>query len=318
MNNPNDPTGGNEVLDEEDEALFPPLLDNPTVTIYFDGLIHTAFDETKSLYQAAVLTQAEGHHLNIEVRIRGEEELLFPTEEVPWNPSHGAVKELAPFWLYVDSGNKISEKEFSSSLHLPRGEDPQSFARLFNFDQQHGKPLVPKPETFAEFNFPQGTCYSAENRNAKLKVLPPNKPVSAATEKRPFTVSTRGAVDIDAVSNGDSKKYIVLATQAGQEFFRFELEPGKHYQIELLNQPIPHHNEETPHEHHHPEPDGGHGGHGEDHLNPEEHFLQYYELFGFTNKNERFIVDFGPLPPSPDSPPCVSTSGDLKGGLGGS
>ncbi len=324
MNDNNDPQGGNEVLEEEDESTPKPLLDNPSVTIYFDGLIYSAFNEAKRLYQTAVLTKAEKHHLNVEVRFKGEKELLFPTEQLPWNPDHEAIKGLAPFWLYVDSGNGLNPEEFSSSLHLPENEDEQSFAHVFNFNEAHGQPLVPIPETFAEFNFPQGTGYSAKNKKANLKFLAPNQEIK---DKGNVKVSTLIGLDIDAVSNGENKKFIVLANQAGQEFFRFELKPGKPYEIQLLNQPIPQqHGPETPEQPQpepQPQPHPGHGEHGGNgghvHINHAEHFLQFYELFGLDEDDERFIVDLGPLPPDlPHSPPCVGTGGDKVGGLGGS
>lgn len=324
MNDNNDPQGGNEVLEvEEDESTPKPLLENPSVTIYFDGLIYSAFNKAKRLYQTAVLTEAEGHHLNVEVRLRGETELLFPTVDLPWNPDHDVIQNLAPFWMYVDSGNGINPEEFSSSLHSPEEtQDEQAFAHVFNFNAAHGEKLVPLSEKFAEFNFPQGTGYSAVNKKADLKFLAPNQKVSEAKDKGQVKVSTLIGLDIDAFSNAENKKYIVLANQAGKEFFRFELEPGKPYEIQLLNQPIPqHHEPETP-EQPNPEAHPGHGEHGGNgghvHINHAEHFLQFYELFGLDDDDERFIVDLGPLPPSlPNSPPCVGTGGDKLGGLGG-
>lgn len=270
-----------------------PLLPNPTVTIYFDGLIYTAFNAKQRLYEGAMLTQAEGHRLDIEVRLKGETELLWPLEPTEWDPDHATVKARAPFWLYVDSGHGIHPAEFSASLHL--GDDPQSFKRIFNFEENHHRPLPPKPETFAKFNFPHGTCYSAENTNAALKKIAPNASVTAQGN---INVSTLAGMDIDMVSNGTGKKYIVLANEEGKnEFFRFQLEPGKHYEIKILNQPIP----------------GPHGGHGH---NPREHFLQFYELFDLKRDEDMFLVA-PPLPPTPQSPPCVSTSGNTDGGLGG-
>lgn len=269
-----------------------PLLPYASVTIYFDGLIYTAYDEKRKLYQGAMLTQAEGHHLVIEVRLKGAPELLWPLNGADWDPDHAKVKAAAPFWLYVDSGAGIDENEFSASLHT--GEDVQSFDRVFNFEQKHHRPLPPKPETFARFNFPQGTSYSAENTNAALKTLNADATVTA-TEN--INVSTLTALDIDLVSNGGGKKFIVLANEEGKEFFRFLLEPEKPYEIKILNQPI-----------------DLHGGH--EHLNPQQHFLQFYELFDLKEGEKKFLVA-PPLPPTAQSPPCVSTSGDTKAGFGG-
>ena len=269
-----------------------PLLENATVTIYFDGLIYMAYNEARRLYQGAVLTEAEGHHLVIEVRLRGEEEkLLFPLKPTDWDPDHATVKAKAPFWLYVDSGQGIQEKEFSATLNLPANDDEQSFTNIFNFEKQYQRPIFPKPPTFAEFNFPHGISYSAENTNAALKTI--SRAGGPVTFKENIRVSTLAAVDIDAVSNDAGKKSIVLANNEGKtEFFRFDLEPGKLYEIKILNQPVDQHTS------HH----------------AQDHFLQFYELFDLKAGEEEFLVA-PPLPPSQDSPPCVSTTGNTKSGL---
>lgn len=283
-----------------------PLLPSPTATIFFDGLIYTAYNEKRRLYQGAVLTQAEGHHLTIEVRFRGKQELLFPTSQLPWTPAHEAIRKIAPLWLFVDSGNGLQEEEFSATLHRPTANDQQSFDRILNFDKLYKRVLAPKRETFSEFNFPHGITYSAQNTDAKLKTLGQNEPATAAEFKENIQVSTLGAIDIDAVSTEAQKKYIVLASAHGEkEFFRFELEAGKHYEIRILNEPI----EE-------PAGPGGPAGHaGHDH---ENHFLQFYELFDLKDGDKKFLVEPPPPPPSPHSPPCVSTSGDTQAGLPGS
>lgn len=275
-----------------------PLLQSPTATIYFDGLIYSAYNEKRQLYQAAILTQAEDHHLTIEVR--SGDELLFPTGQLAWNSAHEAVNQIAPLWLFVDSGSGINEEEFAAKLHAPPvEEDVKSFNTILNFEKLYERALPPKPGTFAEFNFPHGISYSAQNTTARLKVVAQNKPATTATFKKDIQVSTLAAIDIDAVSNGDSKKYLVLAGDNGEnEFFRFELEPGKHYKIEILNQPI---KKELP---------PGHPPH-----NHENHFLQFYELFDLQAEEMKYIVE-PPTPPTVSSPPCVSTSGDTKDGLG--
>jgi hypothetical protein len=291
----------------------PPLLDNARATIYLDGLIYAAYNENRRVLEAAVLTQAEHHQLDIEVRLRGNEEPLFPTVQRPWNPAHGAIGVAAPFWLYVDSGNGIQENEFSAKLHSDN--DDRTFNNIFNFEDHHRKTLPLVPGKFAVFNFPHGTAYSADTTKAELRIIPANEPVANAIAKGEIPVANLVGIDIDAVSNGAEKKSIVLANE-DDEFFRFELEPGKQYEIKILNQPSPN-----------SAPAAG------DH---EGHFLQFYELFDFDPAtNQRFLVveaehahgsgssgNAGGEPaaggPTPDNPPCAPVRSGGTGGLGGS
>ncbi|HEX6715539.1 MAG TPA: hypothetical protein VF088_00425 [Pyrinomonadaceae bacterium] len=264
-----------------------------------------AYNEDRRLYQAAVLTQAEGHQLNIRITVRGDDDTLIPFNKQKWDTSHRVVKARAPFWLYVDSGQKIQENDFSAELYAPNAKDnAQSFAHIFNFEEKYKRPIFPKPETFAEFNFPQGIVYSADTTEAALQKIRPNHPISEATVERNICVSDLAAIDIDAASNDAGKKSIVLANNRGQdEFFRFDLEPGKHYDIRILNEPIEGHPEEHPGD-------------------PDHHFRQFYELFDLRPGEEQYLVGLmtmavqAALPTSPNSPPCVGTGGDTKGGLG--
>jgi len=309
-----DPTHGAVVDDEEKSP--DPLLKNATATIYFDGLIYMAYNEDQRLYQCAALTQAEGHELRIEVRERGKEDLLFPVNKTDWDPKHATVKERAPFWLFVDSGNGIQPDDFSATLHLTDKQDPQSFKNIFNFEVEYDHPIFPKPEAFAEFNFPHGISYSARITEATVKTLLPDQEVKDAVKKGDIKVSTLAGIDIDAVSDDSATKRIVLANEGGKnKFFEFDLEPGKQYEIQILNVPIK--GEHTEHD-------------------PQQHFRQFYELFDLEKGEKQFLV--GPLEaaaaagagetsvagetpgadaPTTLSPPCVSTTGDTKSGLGG-
>lgn len=283
--------GGQEITPNSE----PPLLNNATATIYFDGLIFSALNEKERLYRSAVLTQAEGHHLVVEVRTRGDNQKIFPTNELPWDTSHAVVKKRAPFWMFVDSGKGLNKEDFSASLHLPPPEenDPKSYDRIFNFEKEHEHPFNPIPETFALFNFPHGTSYSAKNVFAKLKTLAQGAVATSAVDVRNIDVSTLSAIDIDAVSDDTSEKHIVLMNEEGHEFFRFRLEPGKHYDIQILNVPI--------HDH-----VGG----------AAQHFLQFYELFDLPKGDKEFLVAL-PQATTPLSPPCVSTTGRPDSGIGG-
>ena len=305
--------GGHEPQDPD--VSPPPLLDGATATIYLDGLIYAAYNQDRKVLESAILTQAEKHHLVIEVRERGKEPLLFPTPEKPWNSDHEAVKAAAPFWLYVDSGNGLNT-EFSAELY--KDNTDRSFDSIFDFEFHHGRPLPLKPETFAVFNFPHGKAYSADTKQAELMVIPPRSRVANAQDKGPIPVSNLAGIDITAVTNGAGKKSIVLASQNGQnEYFRFELEQGKQYEIKIQNRPVP-----------------NSAATSSDH---EAHFLQFYELFDVDlQRTQRFLVvspeehadesdessgesegELGGEAATADNPPCAPGRSGGTGGLGG-
>jgi len=275
-----------------------------TATIQFDGLILGAYNQGKRLYQAGVHVEAEHHHLVITVT--QNKKLVWPKNPSEWDSELGTVKTLAPFWLFVDSGDGLNPKAFDASLHKPHDTtDPLAFGKLFSFVRQHGRELPLNTAAFAVFNIPQGTAYSALNDNAKLKEFKKGDPdpASSATSLGEINVSTIGAIDIEDASDEKTKRELVLVGAGGKrEFFRLPLVAGAPYEIKMDNGPI------LPIRPHHHDP-----------VNPVKHFLQYYELFSPFNRGEKqFIVELPPHPvESEDSPPCVGSSGSTTGGLGG-
>lgn len=300
--------GGQPHLHQEPSP--PPLTDEARATIYLDGLIYLAYNQNQKMLESAVLTHEAGNHrVEITVKLRGSQQLLFPNDQQPWAMEHTKVKEAAPFWLYVDSGNRL-KTEFSADLH--KGD--RGFDQIFDFEERHRKPLAVTPGTFAQFNFPHGTSYSAEKADALLKFIPPNKTLEEAKDLKKIPIAGQVGIDITAASNGAGKKWIVLANQDGQhEFFRFELEPDKQYEIRIENRPVP--------------GTSAHSG-------PKDHFLKFYNLFGLDHATEPQFVLVDPAhaqggnttapaseevahPPSPDNPPCAIGKGSGGGGLSG-
>jgi len=286
------------------------LLPDRRATIQFDGLIFGAYDEKKSIFQAGVHTQAEKHHVVLEVVRKEDNATLFPVNDGDWDGSHATVRALAPFWMYVDSGNGLDPTEFDATLHNLDGrkDDPLSFGKVFNFEERYNRALQLNLELLAVFNFPNGTSYSALNTDAQLGELS-QRPGAAVKPLNDINVSTLGAIDIEHVGGGETEKYLVFASsKREQPFFRLPLVEGTTYEIKLLNIPdVDHaHPAATPPTH--------------VHASPEQHFLQYYELFPLKPGEDKFVVQpaasmtsFG----STDSPPCIGGAGSTKGGLSG-
>lgn len=275
-------------------SCLKPLLPNAPVTILLDGLIYTAYNEKERLYQAGIHTDAEKHHLIVEVRSDGE--LLFPSEEFPWDSSLQGIRDSAPFWLYVDSGNGRPVADFSAELHKPNDlRDPRSFGHILAFERLYNRSLKLDSGRLAEFNFPGGTCYSAKNSGADLLQFEQGSNPDEAQPVGRMTVSTLSAVDI-AGSGNNMERWIVLENDV-KEFFRFPLHPRRHYEIKLMNVPAA-------------------GSHIHD---PASHFLQFYELFELDRNEKVYLVKpdvaADMMEGHADSPPCITVKRELNRGL---
>ena len=270
------------------------LLPKPSATILIDGLIYTAYNEGKRVFEAGVHLGADNHHLHLEVRADGKPQLLFPTPTSPWSTSLSVVRDNAPYRLYVTS----SSSPGPSGLELYKPDNPQdpwSFANILSFEDLYQRSLPLEPEHLAVFTLADGICYSAVNSGADLMKFDQGSDPSNAVFDRRIRLSRLCAIDIPPVRD-DEEKWIVFENRLGP-VFRFPLQRKRQYEIKLLN--VPNHT---------------HGG-----GDPTEHFLQFYELFKLKPTEKMYLLNYGEAISGgnggPDFPPCNPPTRKLHCGL---
>lgn len=274
---------------------------DPSVTITFDGLIMMVHDKARRLCQAGIHTQAPHHALQIEVRKQGEAEPVWPTKESPWDGSHRHIKSVAPLWLYVDSGQGRREEDFSADVYKPDDlGDRNSFGHVVDFEGAlYKRPLGFRADTLAVLNVAHGVFYSANTEQFLLKSLASRQnDVTQAKFEKEIRASSLVAASIEARSGKGVERSIVLEQERpeGRVLFRFRLEEGVSYEINVKNVP-----EHDMHD-----------------VSVAAHFLQYYKLFPLKRNEKRFIVEpvvTNSQLESADSPPCNVGRGSLSDGL---
>ena len=285
---------------------FPTLLPEPSVTLYFDGLIILVHDAGANLAQAGIHTKAEHHALSIEVTQPGVAQPVWPVNETDWDGSHANVKAIAPLWLYVDSGNGRRPDEFSASLHNPHDlNDVQSFGYVIDFEgpKFYDRTLDYRLDAMAVLNIGHGVFYSAKNEPSKLKKFDQNQTFDQALTVEQLNVAAIVAADIDSKSEEGVERYLVFEqTNPQKELFRLKLEQGTQYEINIKN--IPEESAEAL-----------------DHIHsPEGHFLKYYELFPLRREEKKILVEPDVKPPTHPvltslSPPCNTGQGGTSSGF---
>ena len=274
-------------LTENAKSSSKPLLKNATATIKIEGLIYAAYNKAQRTFQAGIHTGGDWIQLLVEVKADGKPDLLFPSKDLPWNPSHETIRGLAPFWLYVDSGNHLPVTDASAQLHE---HDEKSFGHMLNLEALYNRRLILKSGLVSTINIPQGTCYSPETVDLKLLQIDPENPDTRTVANERMTMAIHCAVDIQESSTRDTRRSIVLATE-NREFFRFPLQSGRHYEIKLSNIPPVSSDPDL-----------------------EKYFLKYYDMFELKPGEKKYLAgaldtDFLRLPP------CVGVSGSVTGGL---
>jgi hypothetical protein len=278
------------------------LLKKPSVTIYLDGLMVCCYDKDRKRLQAGIHTEAHFHALTIKVRERGQSKDLQSM-----CLEHKQIKEIAPFFLYVEKKEGSRTPNGSATLHKP--DDPryrQSFANVLDFQSEafHKRDrLRIKPNMLAPLNILNGEFYSATLGQAKR--------MNMECDPNPFNlglVATRVAGDIS-----DTSGNLILRSKdpKAEPFIRLPLSDQKHYEVSIVNEPTGAHEMDADHIHDHTCDCAPHNGQPRT-----NHFNVYYEVLVLRDGAVKYAVeieeDLHSTPPDtgpailalPEDPPC--------------
>ena len=278
------------------------LLKKPSVTIYLDGLMVLCYDKNQKRLQAGIHTDAHFHAMTITIRERGQSKDLQSM-----CLEHKQIKEIAPFFLYVEKKEGSRTPNGSATLHKPG--DPryrQSFANVLDFQSEsfHKRDrLRIKPNKLAPLNILNGEFYSATLGKAKR--------MNMECDPNSFNlglIATRVACDISQTSGN-----LILRSKnpKSKPLIRLPLSDEKHYEVSIVNEPTVAPEIDADHTHDHSGDCEPHNGHPRT-----NHFNVYYEVLVLRDGAVKYAVEIEQEPRStpqdtgpvilvePDDPPC--------------
>jgi hypothetical protein len=217
------------------------LLKKPSVTIYLDGLMVLCYDKHQKRLQAGIHTEAHFHDITIKVRERGQSKDIESL-----SLEHERVREMAPFFLYVEKKEGSGTPDGTATLYKP--DDPryrQAFANVIDMQSEsfhkHDH-LKIRPHILAPLNILNGKFYSATLGVATRKTL--------ECDPNPFNlgfVSTRVAGDI---SNTSGNLILRSNDRKAKPLIMLPLSDEKQYEVCIFNEPVDSHEPMDNHEMH--------------------------------------------------------------------
>jgi len=269
------------------------LLKKPSVTIYLDGLMVLCYDKNQKRLQAGIHTDVSFHAMTITIRERGQSKVLQSM-----CLEHKQIKEVAPFFLYVEKKEGSRTPNGSATLH--KLDDPryrQSFANVLDFQSEsfHKRDrLRIKPNKLSPLNILNGEFYSATLGAAKRMKM--------ESDPNPFNlglVATRVAGDITHTSGN-----LILRSKdpRAKPLVRLPLSGEKHYEVSIVNEPTGAPEMDSDHTHDHSGDCEPHNGHPRT-----NHFNVYYEVLVLRDGAVKYAVEVEQEPRSthPDTGPII-------------
>jgi hypothetical protein len=264
------------------------LLKKPSVTIYLDGLMICCYDKHHKLFQAGIHTEAHFHAVTITVKERGQS-----TDLQSLRLEHEQVKEIAPFFLYVEKKEGAGTPSGAATLFKP--DDPryrQAFANVLDLQSEsfhkHDHLRI-KPHVLAPLNILNGKFYSA-----KLdEVMRMN--VDGASN--PFNLGSLATVVAGDISHTSGNLILRSKDHKAKPLIMLPLSDEKHYEVSIINGPT--------------------GGQDPAADPTHNHFPEYYKALVMNDGAMQFMVeiedghqstphDTGPvILVEPDDPPCM-------------
>lgn len=273
------------------------LLKKPSVTIYLDGLLVLCYDKRQKCLQAGIHTEAHFHDLTIKVRETGQSVDLQSL-----SLTHERIKEIAPFFLYVEKKEGSRTPSGTATLYKP--DDPiyrQAFANVLDLQgesfHKHDHLRV-KPQILAPLNILNGKFYSATLGDAtRLNLDCDPNPLNLGF------VSTRVAGDI---SNTSGNLILRSKNLKDEPLIQLPLSDEKHYEVSIFNEPAESHEMGSDQIHSHSHSGDCAPQNGEARVN---HFNVYYNALVLKDGATKYTVDIVEPPGFvmqvlPLDPPC--------------
>jgi len=264
------------------------LLKKPSVTIYLDGLMICCYDKHQKRFQAGILTEAHFHAVTIKVRERGQS-----TDLQSLRLEHEQLKEIAPFFLYVEKKEDSPTPSGAATLFKP--DDPryrQAFANVIDLQSEsfhkHDHLRI-KPHILAPMNILNGKFYSAK--------LDEVIRMNVEGDSNPLNLGLLATVVAGDILNTSGNLILRSKDHKAKPLIQLPLSDEKHYEVSIINGPTDSHD---------PDADPTHN-----------HFPEYYEALVLKDGAMKFMVEIVEDPHStpsdpgpvilvePDDPPCT-------------
>jgi len=254
------------------------LLKMPSVTIYLDGLMICCYDKHKMRFQAGIHTEAHFHAVTIKVKERGQS-----TDLQSLRIEHEQVKEIAPFFLYVEK--KEGSATPSGAATLFKSDDPryrQAFANVIDLQSEsfhkHDHLRI-KPHILAPLNILNGKFYSAK--------LDEVIRMNLEGDPNPLNLGLLATVVAGDISHTNGNLILRSNDHKAKPLIQLPLSDEKHYEVSIINGPTDSHD---------PDADPTHN-----------HFHEYYKALVLRDGAIMYMVEIeDPGSTHPDSGPTLS------------
>jgi hypothetical protein len=264
------------------------LLKQPSATLYFDGLLVFCYDRDQKRLQVGIHTEAHFHAMTIKVKERGQS-----TDLQSMMIEHEQVKQIAPFFLYVESKGHSGAHGGAATLYKP--DDPryrQAFANVLDLQSdafhKHDHLRV-KPQILAPLNILNGEFYSA--------TLDEVTRMNLEGDPNPLNLGFVAKIVAGDISNTSGNLILRSNDHKAEPLIHLPLSHEKHYEVSITNGPMDSHDADADPTH--------------------NHFSEYYKALVLRDSAIKYMVEIeedhgsttpapGPIPHVlPEDPPCL-------------
>jgi hypothetical protein len=246
------------------------------------------YDKHQKRFQAGIHTEAHFHALTIKVRERGQS-----TDLDSLRLEHEQVKEIAPFFLYVEKKEGSATPSGAATLFKP--DDPryrQAFANALDLQSEsfhkHDH-LRLKPNILAPLNILNGKFYSAK--------LDEVMRMNLEGDPNPLNLGLLATMVAGDILNTGGNLILRSKDHKAKPLIQLPLSDEKHYEVSIINGPTDSQD---------PDADPTHN-----------HFHEYYKALVLRDGATMYMVeieeDHGSTHPDtgpivfvvPEDPPCM-------------
>jgi hypothetical protein len=267
-----------------------PVPQDPTVTIYFAGLLVFCFDKRRKHCHIGIHSKTDDHELRLRFVKKGHGSESDSEQRL--TISHDMIRRASNLWLDVEGvpyPKPRTAKPFIAGNRKEPPTDPQDFRRVVDLEGErfYNRPMKLRRDVLRPILFvAKGLFYSATLTSDSYRAVPvaSNGTTGAGATGAIATGRSLGQiaeyVGVNIYLTHANQAVVLRAGRKGSELLRFKKEEGATYEITVENCDTPQ------------APTGS-------------HFRHYYDAFKLNSGEPRILLETYGLPTfGGESSPC--------------
>lgn len=233
------------IVSDTTEGQKMPVPQNPTISLYFTGLLAFCFDKRRKQCQIGVHSKTDDHELRLRFVKKGPDPKN--DSEQTLTISHSLIRQASDLWLDVEgelAPKQCTAEPFIAGRRDEPPADPQDFRRVVDLEGEHfyNRSLKVRRDVLRPILFiAKGLFYTATLTSDLYRTVPVTSTGAGGGRAAGRSLGQIAEyVGANIYLTHPNQELVLRVGQNGSELLRLKREEGTTYEITIENGDTPH------------------------------------------------------------------------------